>query len=180
LQLWRLDLSWLLRWSDVVPSISGLFKWQFEPEVIIWCLRFSLSYRGGAFGRAGPVSRCPLLLDCRLLSIEESLAIKGNGCCRLSVDRVPRRFAYPLHGQPTRFAPRLAVSSGNLLQPAMTLHVSATRSSAEINGTKNVKFPPIRSIFRVASANSTNKGHRDNLQPTLVAPEEVPKPATAK
>src|SRR5208282_4627054 len=94
-------------------------------------------------GRAGPVSRCPLLLDCRLLSIEESLAIKGNGCCRLSVDRVPRRFAYPLHGQPTRFAPRLAVASGNLLQPAMTLHVSATRSSPEINGTKNVKFRPL-------------------------------------
>lgn len=136
-------LSWLLRWSDVVPSISGLFKWQFEPEVILWCLRFSLSYRGGAFGRAGPVSRCGLLLDCRLLSIDESLAIKGNGCCRLLVDRVPRRFAYPFHGQPTRFAPRLAVSSGNLLQPTMTLHVSATRSSPEINGTKNAKFRPL-------------------------------------
>jgi hypothetical protein len=50
---------------------------------------------------------------------------------------------YPLHGQPTRFAARLAVSSGNLLQPAMTLHVSATRSSPEINGTKNAKFRPL-------------------------------------
>ena len=42
LQLWRLDLSWLLRWSDVVPSISGLFKWQFEPEVILLRLVFAL------------------------------------------------------------------------------------------------------------------------------------------
>src|SRR5271165_6838270 len=42
LQLWRLDLSWLLRWSDVVPSIFGLFKWQFEPEVILLRLVFAL------------------------------------------------------------------------------------------------------------------------------------------
>ena len=28
--------------SDVVPSISGLFKWQFEPEVILLRLVFAL------------------------------------------------------------------------------------------------------------------------------------------
>jgi hypothetical protein len=30
-----------------------------------------------------------------------------------------------------------------------------------IKGSKNVEFHPLRAIFRVASANSTNKGHRD-------------------
>jgi transposase, IS6 family len=33
----------------LTPSVSGLFKWRFEPEVILlavgWYLRFSLSYR---------------------------------------------------------------------------------------------------------------------------------------
>jgi hypothetical protein len=30
-----------------------------------------------------------------------------------------------------------------------------------IKGSKNVEFHAFRAIFRVASANSTNKGHRD-------------------
>jgi hypothetical protein len=30
-----------------------------------------------------------------------------------------------------------------------------------IKGSKNVEIRPLRAIFRVASANSTNKGHRD-------------------
>jgi hypothetical protein len=31
-----------------------------------------------------------------------------------------------------------------------------------IKGNKNVQFHALGAIFRVASANSTNKGHRDN------------------
>jgi hypothetical protein len=34
-----------------------------------------------------------------------------------------------------------------------------------IKGSKNVEFHALRAIFRVASANSTNKGHRDNVDP---------------
>jgi hypothetical protein len=32
-----------------------------------------------------------------------------------------------------------------------------------INGSKNVEFHALRAIFKVASANSTNKGHRDSV-----------------
>jgi hypothetical protein len=34
-----------------------------------------------------------------------------------------------------------------------------------IKGSKNVEFHALRAIFRVASAKSTNKGHRDNRYP---------------
>jgi hypothetical protein len=36
-----------------------------------------------------------------------------------------------------------------------------------INGSKNVEFDALRAIFKVASANSTNKGHRDTGAPFL-------------
>jgi hypothetical protein len=46
-----------------------------------------------------------------------------------------------------------------------------------IKGSKNVKFRPLRAIFRVASANSTNKGHPDIVTPTRM-PMQIPTKAS--
>ena len=49
-----------------------------------------------------------------------------------------------------------------LLQPARTLQSVGEAAQSRDCRQQNVKFRPLRAIFRVASANSTNKGHRDS------------------
>jgi hypothetical protein len=45
-----------------------------------------------------------------------------------------------------------------------------------IKGSKNLEFHALKAIFRIASANSTNKGHRDSRRRGLTSSGSVIRP----